>query len=233
MKLAALAAALLAAAAFSGVGLPDTAVSAEADTPNGITVTGMGSVNTVPDRAEFSFGVQSQGRTAQQALAANSTEMRRVIDALRSAGIAAADIQTGQVSVSPTTSSDGQTITGYMAVNTVSARIRELGSAGRVIDAAVAAGANQVYGPSLTRSDQDDLYRQALRSAFTDARAKAQALAAASGLTLGRVLVIQEGGGAVPMPLMDRAAGAQASNVPIEPGTQAIQASVTVTFAST
>jgi uncharacterized protein len=231
MKLAALVAVLLAAAAFSGVGLPDAAVSAEADTQNGITVTGIGSVTAVPDRAEFSFGVQSQGRTAQQALAANSAEMRRVIDALRNAGIAAADIQTGQVSVSPTTSSDGQTITGYMAVNTVSARIRELGSAGRVIDAAVAAGANQVYGPSLTRSDQDDLYRQALRSAFTDARAKAQALAAAAGLTVGRVLVIQESGGAVPMPLMDRAAGAEAQ-VPIQPGTQSIQASVTVTFAS-
>lgn len=231
MKLAALAAILLAAAAFSGVGLPDPAVSAEADTQNGITVTGMGSVNAVPDRAEFSFGVQSQGRTAAQALSANSAEMRRVIDALRSAGIAAADIQTGQVSVSPTTSSDGQTITGYMALNTVSARIRDLAAAGRVIDAAVAAGANQVYGPSLTRSDQDDLYRQALRSAFADARAKAQALAAAAGLTVGRVLVIQESGGAVPVPLMDRAAGAEAQ-VPIQPGTQAIQASVTVTFAS-
>jgi uncharacterized protein YggE len=100
-----------------------------------------------------------------------------------------------------------------------------------VIDAAVAAGANQVYGPSLSRSDQDDLYRQALRTAYADARAKAQVLAAAAGLSVGRVLAMQESGG-VPVPLVDRA-GAAETQVPIEPGTQSIQASVTVTFAST
>ncbi|MDQ4029952.1 MAG: SIMPL domain-containing protein [Actinomycetota bacterium] len=230
MKLAAVAAALLAAAAFAGVGLPDPARSAEAQSQDGITVTGSGSVQTVPDRAEFSFGVQSRGRTAREALAANAIEMRRVIDALKNAGIAAADIQTTQVSLSPITSGDGETITGYMAVNTVSARIRDLDASGRVIDAAVAAGANQVYGPELTRSDRNELYRQALRTAYADARAKAQALAAASGQSVGRALVIQEAGGGGPIPLADRAAGAEAQT-PVEPGTQAIEAIVTVTFA--
>jgi len=230
MKLAALAAVLLAAAAFAGVGLPDPARSAEAETPAGVTVNGSGAVQSVPDRAEFSFGVQTQGRTAAQALNANAAEMRRVIDALRGAGVAAADIQTTQVTVSPTTSSDGQTITGYNAINTVSARIRDLGASGRVIDAAVAAGANQVYGPSLTRSDRTELYRQALREAYADARAKAQALAAASGQTVGRALAMQEGG-VVAIPLMDRAAGAEVAQTPVEPGTQSIEAQVTVTFA--
>lgn len=230
MKLAALAAVLLVAAALAGVGQPDPAQSAEAETQNGITVTGTGSVRTVPDRAEFSFGVQSQGNTAAQALSANAAEMRRVIDALRSAGVAAADIQTAQVSVSPTMTGERQAITGYTAFNTVSARIRQLAAAGRVIDAAVAAGANQVFGPSLTRSDQDELYREALGSAFADARAKAQALAAAAGLAVGRVVAVEESGGGA-IPLMDRAAGAEAQ-VPIEPGTQSVQASVTVTFAA-
>jgi uncharacterized protein YggE len=230
MKLAAIAAALLAAAAFAGVGLPDPARSAQAETENGITVTGSGTVRTVPDRAEFSFGVQSQGRTAREALAANAAEMRRVIEALRAAGVAAADIQTTQVSVSATTSNDGQAITGYMAVNTVSARLRDLGAAGRVIDAAVAAGANQVFGPSLTSSDRSDLYRQALRAAYADARAKAQELAAAAGQTVGRAVDIQESTGGGPIPLMDRAAGAEAQT-PVEPGTQSIEAIVTVTFA--
>ncbi len=230
MKLAAVAAALLAAAAFAGVGLPDPAQSAEAETQNGITVSGSGSVQTVPDRAEFSFGVQSRGRTAREALAANAIEMRRVIDALKNAGIAAADIQTTQVSLSPVTSGDGETITGYMAVNTVSAGIRDFDASGRVIDAAVAAGANQVYGPALTRSDRNELYRQALRAAYADARAKAQALAAAAGQTVGRAVDIQEGGGSGPIPVMDRAAGAEAQT-PVEPGTQAIEAIVTVTFA--
>ena len=231
MKLAALAAVLLAAAAFAGVGLPDRAQSAEAQTQNGITVTGSGTVETVPDRAEFSFGVQSRGRTAREALNANAIEMRRVIDALKDAGVAAADIQTTQVTLSPVTSPDGETITGYMAVNTVSAKIRDFDASGRVIDAAVGAGANQVYGPALTRSDRTELYRQALRSAYADARAKAQALAAASGQSVGRALVIQESGGGGPIPLMEaRAADAQAQT-PVEPGTQAIEAIVTVTFA--
>jgi uncharacterized protein YggE len=230
MKLAALAAVLLAMAAFAGVGLPDRAQSAEAETQNGITVSGSGTVRTVPDRAEFSFGVQSRGRTAREALNANAIEMRRVIDALRDAGVAAADIQTTQVTLSPVTSSDGESITGYMAVNTVSAQIRDFDASGRVIDAAVGAGANQVYGPSLSRSDRTELYRQALRSAYTDARAKAQALAAASGLSVGRALVIQESLAGGPIPLAETARSADAQT-PVEPGTQAIEAIVTVTFA--
>jgi uncharacterized protein YggE len=229
MKLAALAAVLLAAAAFAGVGLPDPAQSVEAEAQNGITVSGSGSVETVPDRAEFSFGVQSRGRTAREALNANATEMRRVIDALKDAGVAAADIQTTQVSLSPVMSPEGETITGYMAANTVSARIRDFAASGRVIDAAVGAGANQVYGPSLTRSDRTELYRQALRSAYADARAKAQALAAASGQSVGRTLVIQESVAGGPIPLMAR--DAAEAQTPVEPGTQAIEAIVTVTFA--
>jgi uncharacterized protein YggE len=86
-----------------------------------------------------------------------------------------------------------------------------------------------VFGPSLTRSDQAAVYRSALRAAYADARAKAETLAAAAGVTLGAMTSTVEGGGSMPMPVaVGRAEDAKAT---IEPGTQEIQASVSVTFA--
>lgn len=224
---------VLGAAAFAGVGLPEPAQSqSPTDEPdrNTITANGAGVVTTVPDRAAFSFGVQSEGRTAAAALAANDADMRRVVAALRGAGVAAADIQTQNVSLSPRTSEDGGEILGYTAVNSVSAQIRNLDRAGAVIDAAVGAGANQVSGPSLFRGDQTQLYRQALRAAVADARASAQTLAEAADLTLGRVVAVTEtGGGPVPLAAAGRDA---AASVAIEPGTQDVHATVSVTFAA-
>ena len=222
---------VLAVAALAGVAQPQLARGQETDGPTrSITASGQGSVTTVPDRAHFSFGVQAQSRTASQALEAADAQLARVVAALRSAGVAQADIQTEQISLSPRTSEDGVQIVGYTAVSSVSVRVRNLDRAGPVVDAAVGAGANQVYGPSLTRSDQDAVYRSALKAAYADARAKAQALAEAAGVTLGAMTSTVEGGGAsVPMPL---AAGrAEDAKATIEPGTQEIQASVSVTFA--
>lgn len=219
---------LFAAAAITGVARPEPALSAQSQqVENGITVTGAGSVRAVPDRADISFGVQTNGRTASQALNANAAEMRKVIAALRGAGVASGDIQTQQVSLSPRTSDDGE-IVGYTATNTVSARIRDLDRAGAVIDAAVEAGANQVYGPALTRSDATELYRVALRAAYADARGKAQTLAGAAGVSLGGAFVIVEVGGG-PVPVADERAAAPST--PIEPGTQEVTATVTITFA--
>jgi uncharacterized protein YggE len=194
----------------------------------GITVTGMGVVRAVPDRAEISFGVVTQGRTASQALSANDTAIERVVAALRRAGIAAADIQTRSFSVSPRYNEAGTEITGYTAENTVAAQLRNLDRAGAVIDAAVGAGANQVFGPSLSRSDSSALYRSALRAGVADARAKAQELASAAGVPLGQVVGVVEQGSSPepPQPAADERASA-----PIQPGMQQIQASVVVTFA--
>lgn len=221
---------VLAVAALVGVAQPQQARGQEADGPDrSITASGLGSVTTVPDRAHFSFGVQAQSRTASQVLEAADAQLTRVVAALRSAGIAQADIQTEQISLSPRTSEDGVQIVGYMAVSSVSVRVRNLDRAGPVVDAAVGAGANQVYGPSLTRSDQEAVYRSALKAAYADARAKAQALAEAAGVTLGAMTSTVEGGASAPMPL---AAGrAEDAKATIEPGTQEIQASVSVTFA--
>ena len=123
----------------------------------------------------------------------------------------------------------GNEIVGYTASNTVTATIRKLGDAGDVVDAAVGAGANQVYGPNLLTSDQDAAYRNALKEAVAQARTKAETLATASNSTLGKITAIVESGGAAPMPMALGAA--KDSSVPIEPGTQKIEATVSVTFA--
>ena len=217
--------------AFAGVGRPESAGSAGPSAGRTITVSGSGSVTVVPNRASFSFGVTTQGRTAAGALAENAAEMRKVIAALKDAGIAPADIQTQSVSLSPRYSNDGESILGYTASNSVSATAKDINKAGSIVDAAVAAGANQVSGPSLTRSDSSSLYRRALKAAVADARSKAAAIAAASHVRLGAVRSVTEGSSSpVPVPLAAKAAGPTEST-PVQPGTQQIEASVTVEFA--
>jgi uncharacterized protein len=203
-------------------------------TANGITVTGTGTADVVPDVADWSFGVRSQAATASDALSANASAMKAVLAALGDAGIAKVDLQTTEVSLYPETTDDGRTVTGYSASSTVTATVRELGDAGKVVDAAVRAGANDVYGPNLHPSDTDPQYREAVDKAFDDARAHAEAIAAKAGVSLGAPVAIVEGGGYVPGPYMtyDRAAAAGAAEVaPVEPGTQTVSASLTVTFA--
>jgi len=198
----------------------------------GITVVGTGSVRTVPDVAEWSFGVQTSGDTAAAALGANSEAMDRVIAALRDAGVAKDDLRTEQVSVYPRTSDDGRSIVGYDASNTVRATIRNLDQAGAIVDTAVGAGANQVYGPSLTVSDAEAQYGAAVDAAFDDARARAEAIAAKAGVTLGAPVAIVETGGGGVVPYYGRAvAEAAAADVAVEPGTQDVGATLTVTFA--
>lgn len=228
-RFAVLAAAGVAIAAFAGVFQPSGAQSAATDTTSGgITVLGTGSVNLTPDRASFAFGTVSQAATAKAALAASSQSVARVIAALKKAGVAQSDLQTADVSLSPQLNDKGDAIVGYVASNTVTATIKRIGDAGDIVDSAVEAGANQVSGPNLLASDQDAAYRNALKAAVADARGKAEALASASSSTLGKITAIVEGGGAIPMPL---AAGAKNSSAPIEPGTQQIEATVSVTFA--
>jgi uncharacterized protein YggE len=223
-----IAAALVVALGLAATTLPGSASSAAAEA-DGITVQGTASVTSVPDRAELAFGVESQGASARAALSANAAEMRRVIAALKAAG--ATDLKTQSVSLSPRYNEKSEA-QGFVATNAVSAAIKQLARAGAVIDAAVAAGANQVYGPSLSGGDQAELYREALKAAVANARASAQALASAANLSLGRVTAIVEGGGA-PQPLPFAAADkAMAESTPIEPGTQQVSATVSVTFSA-
>ena len=221
---------LLVAAAIAGVAQPHLGRSATPTAGTTITVTGNGTVDATPDRASFDFGVTTNGATAAEALSRNASQARAIIDALKKAGIASSAIQTTQVSLWPQTSSNGRVITGYQASNSVQVTAA-LAKSGALVDAAVGAGANNVNGPNLDTADRSALYDEALKQAIGDAKGKAQAIAAGAGLTLGALVKVQEGGSAAPVPLFaeDRAA---AASVPIEAGTEKIEASVTVTYSA-
>ena len=231
MRIAVLVAVGAAVVALAGVGRPETAGGAS-KAAGGITVTGVGTVTSVPNEAEFSLGLQTKGATAREALDANSEKMAHVLAALKSAGVEKSDIKTQNISVSPSYADEGQ-IDGYTAGNTVSVKIHDLSKAGKVLDAASNAGANEVYGPSLSRSDEDSLQAKALRDAVGTARKKAAVLADAAGVELGPVTAITEGFSAGPEPYYAESSTRLMADkaVPIEPGTQDVQATVTVTFA--
>ena len=218
---------LLALAALAAVVQAGDAPAAAADATGAITVGGTGTVSAAPDRATLSFGVETRGSTARAALAANGGEMRRLLAALRAAG--ATDLKTQSVTLDPRSSEAGDA-GGFTARNAVSVTLRDIARTGAVIDAAVAAGANQVSGPLLTHADAGELYRQALREAVADARRSAQALAEAANLALGRITAVVEGGGALPLTALAERASDVAGATPIEPGRREVSATVAVTF---
>jgi uncharacterized protein len=227
-RIVALAALVLGAAALVGVGRPDGAHGKTSPADRTITVTATGTIEQVPDRAQLGFAVVDRADTAKQALDSNSVDTRRMVDALRRAGIDAKSIQTQDVSLDPHFTENGSRIDGYTARNSV-AITSPIGQAGALIDAAVAAGANEISGPSLSVSDRDRLYQDALKDAVRAARAKAAAIAQAAGVQVGAVTNVVENGDQ-PQPYAYQAARL-AEAAPIEPGTQKIEAAVTVTFA--
>jgi uncharacterized protein YggE len=198
---------------------------------SGISVTGTGAVSAIPDQARFSFGVRAEASTAEEALAETSKAAEALVDALKGAGIDEADLQTQQVSVFPLYTGDANRVTGYTASNSVSALVRDLDAAGAVVDAAVMAGANEVFGPMLDISDKEALAEEALGLAVEQARTRAAALAAAAGVEVGDVIGLAELGG--PVAPLGRSADVaeEAGFAPIEPGTQEVRVTVSATFA--
>ena len=221
------AAGLTIVALAGAVGLPDLAGAQDATaTPDTITVSGVGTVDAVPNEAQMSFGAETRKPTAQAAVAANADAMRKIINALRQAG--GRELATQWVSVYPYTDDTGN-VTGYSASNSVSA-VSDVGDAPVLIDAAAEAGANQISGPGLSSSNAEALYRQALAKAVAEARLNAEALAKAAGRSLGSITAIVEGGAVQPTPLYREAAAAADSATPIVPGQQETSATVSVTF---
>ena len=216
--------ALVAVAAFAGVGRPEAA-RGDVASPDTVTTTGHGVVTVVPDEASVTAGVHTQAASAADALSQNARLMNAVVAALKAAG--GTDLQTQQVSLYPQTNDQNQ-VTAYVADNSVSATTK-ITAAGALIDAAVAAGANTVSGPSLGVSGRDARYRDALGKAVEDARAKAEAIAKAGGFGVGQVSSVTEATASAPVPVF-QAVAAKSDATPIEPGTQDVTADVTVTF---
>jgi uncharacterized protein len=223
---------VLAVGALAGVGRLEAAGGASDDAQEGITVTGTGELRSTPNRANLSFSVHAEGSTAAGALAAGNAKLRRLIDALKGAGVDQEQLKTEYLGVNPRYDGGKTPSNGYTADASVSVTGQSLERASRLVDLGMSAGADSVSGPSLSIADRDAQYRRALERAFDDARAKAEALAAAAGVSLGEVTAVVEGaqyGG--PVLEMAAARAALEAKTPIEPGSEKIAASVTVTFA--
>jgi uncharacterized protein YggE len=219
--------ALLATAALAAA----AASPAAAATPRVITVNGTGIVNTVPDQAQFTFGVSVTGPTAKAALTANAARMNRLIAAVKAKGIPASAIQTAEVSLTPNTNDNGTRILDFTAANSVTVTTKVIAQAGSIVDAAVAAGANTVSGPSLSPSNQAALQRAALAKAVADARGRALAIAQAAHVRLGAVRTVTEGT-STPITFNEAPKAAVAApSTPVEPGTVQVEEDVTVTYA--
>ncbi len=207
-----------------------------------ISATGSASEARAPDQAEVSFGVQATAKTSEEAQDTLNRQMERVIAAVKETKLPGLVTQTQGLSLYPeyeqernNARSSTPRIIGYRCSNSVHARTSEVGKVGKIIDAAVAAGANQVMGISFSLKDDADAKRDAIRKATTDARAKAQAMADALGVSLGRVMQATTGGVQarpyrynMPMDMALRESSATAT--PVEAGEVSVIADVTVEF---
>ena len=205
-----------------------------ADVIGKITVTGESTVLVAPDMATISLGVTTNGDTAAAAMRANSDAMTVVTERLKAAGLASEDLQTSNLSLSPTwsnSSSGASVVAGYTANNMLTVRVRDLALLGGLLDASVSDGANALNGLNFDVAEPRPVQDQARKAAVEDARARASLLAEAAGGTLGAVIEMVEGQVYNAGPQMFRADSAKAGAVPVEAGQIGLTAAVTVTFA--
>jgi uncharacterized protein YggE len=226
--------------AMSALSLPATAaeVQIQAQAPV-VELSVSETVNAAPDIAQVGTGVTTRARTAKEAVRLNAIAMQKVVDRLKALGIAAKDIQTSNFNLNAQFNyPNGGTpvFTGYEASNQVTAKLRQVDKVGDVLDALVAAGANNINGPSFMLDDDTAQQQSARTRAFQRGQAMAQDYARRAGYTGVRLLEVSEsvqGRGPVPpMPVAFRAEAAQAKT-PIEAGEVGTTVNLTVKYEMT
>ncbi|HSH75352.1 MAG TPA: SIMPL domain-containing protein [Longimicrobiales bacterium] len=206
------------------------------EAPAFIEVSGRGTAEVPADRAEISFAMETRASDAGTAAGQNADQMSRVLAALRNAGFGGLELETFGYSLQPQYATDAQrvrTIVAYVAYNNVRATIERVEEAGRLIDVAVAAGANRVASIAFSASDTEPARARALAEAVRNARAQARVIANSLGYDLGPPLEVR-GGAERPVPIMleaMRTVQAQTAPTPIEAGSQTVDANVTIRFA--
>lgn len=202
-----------------------------------LDVSATGESTRVPDVAVISAGVVTRSTTAAAAMQENAARMERVIAALKKAGIDARDIQTSSVSLNPEyryENNQPPQLAGYTASNQVNVRFRDIRNSGRVLDALVAQGANQINGPNLTIDKPDAALDEARANAVAIGRARAGVYARSLGMQVIRVVSISESGShypTPPQPIMERSdMPASAAKSEILPGEQKLQVTLGMVF---
>ena len=201
-----------------------------------LSVSAEASAKRVPDVATISTGVVTQAADANAAMRANAVQMDKVMAAIKAAGIGERDVQTSGINLNPQykyVENAPPSIVGYQASNTVNVKVRDLTKLGKVLDAFVASGANQLNGPNFEVDKPDEAYDEARVAALKKAQARAQTYADALGLKVRRIVSISEGGAAFPRPMpMMRATAADASykETAVSPGETALSVNIDVVF---
>ena len=212
----------------------DVALSAQHGTL--LSVSATADATRVPDVATISTGVVTQAADANAAMRANAVQMDKVMAAIRAAGIAERDIQTSGINLNPQykyVENQPPSIVGYQASNNVNVKVRDLSRLGKVLDAFVANGANQVNGPSFEVDKPDEAYDEARLAALKKAQARANTYAGALGLQVRRIVSISEGGASFPRPMpMVRAMAmdSMAKETSVSPGEASLSVSIDVVF---
>lgn len=163
------------------------------DSEQWISVTATGEASMAPDLALVRFGVAGTGKELAPTRDEVNARASTVLTRLRDLGIAEGDINAPDVEIQPEYDyRRGQKLIGYRVARQMTARVRDLDRLGDVLDGIVAAGANEVQGAEMAASDPSAAEHAALASAVTAARAKAEAIASAAGVTLGALARVEE-----------------------------------------
>ena len=217
--------------------VPATAQPAEERPISGtrLDVVANGEVTRVPDIVHINAGVVTQAASATEAIRQNAARMEAVRAALRQAGIADRDIQTSSINLNPNyryAENQPPVLIGYQATNQVNVKFRDIANSGRILDALVAEGANQINGPMLAIDRPEAALDEARTQALANARARAELYARSLNMRVARVLAISETGAvyAPPRPMMARGMVAQDASTEIVPGEQTLSVSLTVSF---
>lgn len=235
---------LLAAGLFAATLLAaaPVALAQDAPAPGVISVSAEGVASAAPDMAVISLTVLREGETARAALDANNQAMAEVLAAMKEAGIAERDLQTGAFAIEPRwvypDNSNGRSeppkITGYTVNNTLTVRIRDLSGLGTILDRSVSLGVNQGGNVIFTNDDQEAIRAEARLDAVAKAKAKAEAMTAALGVSLGRITQVSESSYTPqPVPIMraEMAMAAKAADsVPMAAGENDYRVTVSVTW---
>lgn len=207
--------------------------------PTGLSVNGRGQVTLAPDVAYVTIGVHTSGSDVSEAVNANATQVAEVMEALAAAGVAQEDMQTSNFSVYASEGYDPSTglstgVSTYTVDNTVNVTARDLPNLGGLLDAAVSAGANNIWGVTFDVENKDAALAEARDAALAEAQTNATELAAAAGVTLGDVVSISytdTGYYAPPYYGMGGGGGAADAGTSIVPGQITVSAEVYLTYA--
>ena len=200
-----------------------------------LDISATGEVTRVPDLAVISAGVVARSSSATGAIQQAANRMERMRAALKAAGIDDRDIQTTNISLNPEYRYENNLpprLTGYTASNQVTVKFRDIRNAGRILDALVREGANQINGPNLTIEQPEAALDEARTRAVATGRARGELYARGLGMRIVRVVSVSESGGYAvppPMPVMMEAR-AQGASTKIDPGEQKLGVTLGMTF---